>query len=54
MEYFEIEYDVCEMLGCSAPTLQKKVENPLKFTLKNIFDLKDNGLDFTEYFLNNN
>jgi hypothetical protein len=42
------------MLGCSAPTLQKKVENPLKFTLKNIFDLKDNGLDFTEYFLNNN
>jgi hypothetical protein len=45
------KYDVCAMLNCSSPTLQKKVLNPIKFTIQDLCILDMNGLKFWDYFI---
>jgi hypothetical protein len=38
-------YVVCEMLKCTMPTLQSRLNNPGTFTVNEIKTLKDNGFE---------
>jgi predicted transcriptional regulator len=39
------KYDLCKILDCTMPTLQSRIENPGRFTVKEIQKLKNVGFD---------